>query len=955
MSSANFPGGGGERRGEDKPDSLPPAATPTLSGTPSHIQTQQPIMDIKLQTIRPKINQSVNLGHPHQQALSAMLPTGLVSTPTDGVHGHIATTPSSGLSAGSHGQLSAAVSNLVHLSASVAGGATQALGNALPLNVITRTVPPRPPFASHLPRGAIAAAALSKTSGNIATAAPAVVRPPVQIPVSSSAIHGAGVIPTIQPSLGRSPILSAIKQATPPSTRSPSPAVNISTSQQPETHRSGFAIHGQPPTSNTQNIQITLTTTRSTTAIEIPKPVNTHSQQKPLNVPNPMSIQAPSKVIVSQTVNPLLPHLAKPVSLSMTGHISSASAMPLTPGSITTTTTVASTPSTIPIAKVTPQRQQQTIPQPNSVSQSSSAQDLSRTEAPTSSSTHPHGQPAGGLFIPQTHRIPATTAPITTAVAAPSSTPQQQDSRLENRTVGNIPQLPHLFSQTDLWQSYPLQYQQLVYQQVAAQAAQNPLSTPITTPTTTPVRPGPGTLIFPRPQVEQSVPSQNPNLAATLQAHGMTMGQTQTLRFTNSMMVQVDPRHPMSTMHTQFATTAAAAAAITSGASLPQQDSKPTISATLCRTPPPASMHDASHNMSLSTAATVASSIYTSSPNMQTQSSSINNPSASPRPSILRKRTSEGAGVVVKRPIGLMPDNHSPRPEPSQPQSNTSSPKTPAGDNNSQSSTDTALSSNDATTPTQNSHLDVKIKQEPPDAMENGPSSLNSLASSPVSNSLEASPRKKPRKQLLNATEELKDNTSTDEEVEKVSGHKDIKPKEIKEEQRDEFVDDDGVRWTSEKKRPNINLLNFYNITWKPKNNHFQRFTDVKPKEERRPTVNELSNQRGIHQRSSGWKLYHMASQLENLNDLEKDMCARISQLQAALAPRAPAKQAIVEDYDGIIHELSQANIQRCQLIGDQLEEARSSMLKILEHKPRIQEIINKHMSKRPIKKKERT
>ena len=50
-----------------------------------------------------------------------------------------------------------------------------------------------------------------------------------------------------------------------------------------------------------------------------------------------------------------------------------------------------------------------------------------------------------------------------------------------------------------------------------------------------------------------------------------------------------------------------------------------------------------------------------------------------------------------------------------------------------------------------------------------------------------------------------------------------------------------------------------------------------------------------------------------------------------------------------------QGNIQRCQLITDQLNEAKSSMLKVLDHKQRITEIVQKHMSKRPIKKKERT
>ena len=47
--------------------------------------------------------------------------------------------------------------------------------------------------------------------------------------------------------------------------------------------------------------------------------------------------------------------------------------------------------------------------------------------------------------------------------------------------------------------------------------------------------------------------------------------------------------------------------------------------------------------------------------------------------------------------------------------------------------------------------------------------------------------------------------------------------------------------------------------------------------------------------------------------------------------------------------------MQRCQLITDQLNESKASMLKVLDHKHRIMEIVQKHISKRPIKKKERT
>ena len=90
--------------------------------------------------------------------------------------------------------------------------------------------------------------------------------------------------------------------------------------------------------------------------------------------------------------------------------------------------------------------------------------------------------------------------------------------------------------------------------------------------------------------------------------------------------------------------------------------------------------------------------------------------------------------------------------------------------------------------------------------------------------------------------------------------------------------------------------------------------------------------------------------------DQEKDVLAKLSGVQDNVAPKhISLKNSTMEDDIGMIHELTQGNIQRCQLVIDQLEEARSSMLKILNHKTRISEIITKHHSKRPVKKKERT
>jgi len=71
------------------------------------------------------------------------------------------------------------------------------------------------------------------------------------------------------------------------------------------------------------------------------------------------------------------------------------------------------------------------------------------------------------------------------------------------------------------------------------------------------------------------------------------------------------------------------------------------------------------------------------------------------------------------------------------------------------------------------------------------------------------------------------------------------------------------------KKPPSVSLLRSYKSSWKSRNNHFQRYSEIKPREERRPSVTELANQRNVSQRCKGWKLHHLSTQFENLVRLE--------------------------------------------------------------------------------------
>lgn len=805
-------------------------------------------------------------------------------------------------------------------------------------------------FPSHLPRGAAAAASvLAAPKSNTAVPRPS----HHALPMSSSAtgIH----VPRA------SLITSApVRTTTPPSTRAISPAVSVATTLS-DAHRQVKPVQTTTALSSAPSIQITLQTNRATPDMS-QKQIITHQQpvQKPVHLSHGMALST-SKVLMSQTPqHSVLSNLTNKTNKSTVPPSSIASYPSVSLGNLTSApissvNSLTAASSIIPVAKVNPVRQQQPVsvsshlpPRPPTTTH-----DHLRTEAsshptsytmPTPAHSIPHSQaPSTGLFLPQAHR------PMTSTMTLPGSV-TAIDARSDRTATPLNP-----MTQLQLQYMISPEYHQLMYQQMAAAAQGLPMSTASS------IRPG---LI-----------NQTPNLSATLQAavHGL-VSTTQSIHVDPStlLMRQAAPLslYTPHSVNSSFTTSSEGNLRPTT----PKDASSASVSTTSVvmataslPVPIPALSAIAMASSNMSNLSTASGNLYINAgqspgiamPHFQTNQSNtpVTNANSSPRPSILRKRTNEGMTVVKKPVCGLntgtlqekLPDHNSPRPDSrtdSAPQSNTSSPKTPATPaGESQSSTDTALSS-EATTPTQNVLSDLRIKQEPPDTIENGFSNISSLP-----NSTETSPRKKPRKQLLHVNEELKDSTSSEDDDfddEKI----DIKDEDF--EFKDEYVDDDGVRWTLEKNRPNVSLLNFYNISWKSRNNHFQRYTDVKPKDERRPTVNELSNQRGVIQKASGWKLYHMAAQMEDLTGLEKTLHQKVLSLQDSIAPQ-PVRQHAPEDDSGLLHELTQANLQRSKLIADQLEEARTSMLKVLDHKTKIFEIINKHMSKRPIKKKERS
>ncbi|CAI5775278.1 Sin3A associated protein 130 [Podarcis lilfordi] len=214
-----------------------------------------------------------------------------------------------------------------------------------------------------------------------------------------------------------------------------------------------------------------------------------------------------------------------------------------------------------------------------------------------------------------------------------------------------------------------------------------------------------------------------------------------------------------------------------------------------------------------------------------------------------------------------------------------------------------------------------------------------------------ASPRKKPRKQQhIISTEEgdMMETNSTDDEK---STTKSLLVKaEKRKSPPKEYIDEEGVRYVPVRPRPPITLLRHYRNPWKAAYHHFQRYSDVRVKE-KKAMLQEIANQKGVSCRAQGWKVHLCAAQLLQLTNLEHDVYERLTSLQEGIIPK---KKAATDDDLHRINELIQGNMQRCKLVMDQINEARESMLKVLDHKERVLKLLNKNGTVKKVSKLKR-
>ncbi|XP_031694040.1 histone deacetylase complex subunit SAP130 isoform X2 [Oncorhynchus kisutch] len=343
------------------------------------------------------------------------------------------------------------------------------------------------------------------------------------------------------------------------------------------------------------------------------------------------------------------------------------------------------------------------------------------------------------------------------------------------------------------------------------------------------------------------------------------------------------------------------------------------------------------------------------------------------------------AQQAVSSPAQAIPSNLlAPRgpPPPSQPSSNTHlsalsaamavTPPGPASMANTVASPTQPAASSTAACSGGSAHTEVKIKQEaesmemyqpvPQPSANSGlitqPLQAGSPHRTPSSGDLVpgASPRKKPRKQqhVISTEEtEMVETNSTDED--RAMGHRPLGSRAKRRESPPrEYVDEEGVRYVPVRPRTPVTLLRHYRNPWKAAYHHFQRYSDIRIKEEKE-SLQEVANQRGVARRAQGWKMHLCVAQLMQLSNLEHDVYSRLTSLQEGLIPK---KRAGVDDELHRINELIQGNMQRCKLVMDQVTEARDTMMKVLDHKDKVLKLLNQNgavKKSNKLKRKDRT
>ncbi|XP_034864188.1 histone deacetylase complex subunit SAP130 isoform X10 [Mirounga leonina] len=831
---------------------------------------------------------------------------------------------------------------------------------------IIRSNAPGPPLhigASHLPRGAAAAAVMS--SSKVTT----VLRPTSQLPNAATAQPAVQHI-IHQPIQSRPPVTTSntippAVVATVSATRAQSPVITTTAAHATDSALSRPTLSIQHPPSAAISIQRPAQSRDVTTRITLPSHPALGTPKQQLHTMAQKTIFSTGTPVAAATVAPILATNTIP-SATTAGSVSHTQA----PTSTIVTMTMPShsshatavTTSNIPVAKVVPQQITHTSPriQPDYPAERSSLIPISGHRAspnPVAMETRSDNRPSVPVqfqyflptYPPSAYPLAAHTyTPITSSVSTIRQYPvsaQAPNSAITAQTGVGVASTVHL---------NPMQL--MTVDTSHARHIQGIQPAPISTQGIQPAPIGtPG--IQPAPMGTQGIHSATPVSTQGLQPAPMGTqqpqpeGKTSVVLADGATIVANPISNPFSAA--PAATTVVQTHSQSAGTNAPAQGSSPRPSILRKKPATDGAKPKSEIHVSMATPVTVS---------METVSSQNND-----QPTIAVPPTAQ-------QPPPTIPTMIAAASPPSQPAVALSTipgavPVTPPVTTIAAAPPPSAAVAGSLSSVLGTPVPEIKVKEEvePMDIMR-PVSAVPPLATSTVSPSLAllannlsmptsdlppgASPRKKPRKQQhVISTEEgdMMETNSTDDE--KSTAKSLLVKAEKRKSPPKEYIDEEGVRYVPVRPRPPITLLRHYRNPWKAAYHHFQRYSDVRVKEEKKAMLQEIANQKGVSCRAQGWKVHLCAAQLLQLTNLEHDVYERLTNLQEGIIPK---KKAATDDDLHRINELIQGNMQRCKLVMDQISEARDSMLKVLDHKDRVLKLLNKNGTVKKVSKLKR-
>ena len=78
--------------------------------------------------------------------------------------------------------------------------------------------------------------------------------------------------------------------------------------------------------------------------------------------------------------------------------------------------------------------------------------------------------------------------------------------------------------------------------------------------------------------------------------------------------------------------------------------------------------------------------------------------------------------------------------------------------------------------------------------------------------------------------------------------------------------------------------------------------------EERKPTVQDIANQKGIVHRVSGWRVHHVAAQMDDLSSVEQQVLQKLFEFRENLPKPRPGQKSKYHDELMMLDELVQVS-----------------------------------------------